>query len=182
MFTSIADRGGVVMGGKLTGDKRVSHGVALSVARDVCATANDYCETVNIAGSLRRLVPTEGLTIGDVDIVVIPKSDESLAEMMLEFGVDPYTKRKQLRKGFSFVHDSVQVDVLVADEDSFGAAMLFLTGSAKQNIQDRAVAKRKGWQLTQYGLWNALKQRVAISEEDIHITLHGRVIPLNERG
>ena len=66
-----------------------------------------------------------------------------------------------------------QVDIYQCDPEYFGAMMLFLTGSQKYNIILRMVAKRKGFKLNQYGLFDRETNKLIASktEQDIYDAL-----------
>ena len=101
-----------------------------------------------VAGSFRRLKPE----IRDVDILV------SVREARW-----PILKQELEKQGMSFfvVGDrvmrgtfrEVNFDIYRADKGEWAAFLLFLTGSGPCNIRLRAMAKKKGFKLNQYGLF-----------------------------
>ena len=53
----------------------------------------------------------------------------------------------------SFLLDSgLQVDVRLLEKKSFGAALLYFTGSKEHNVALRGLANDKGWTLNEYAL------------------------------
>jgi hypothetical protein len=50
--------------------------------------------------------------------------------------------------------DDVQVDCRVVPDKSFGAALLYFTGSKDHNVNLRGLAIRKGYKLNEYGLFD----------------------------
>lgn len=80
--------------------------------------------------------------------------------------------------------DFVMLDfVFVKDPDTWGAALLFFSGSAAFNIRMRAAAKRKGFKLSQNGLFNRDTGELVASktEEDIFAALGWKYMEPMER-
>jgi DNA polymerase (family X) len=56
-------------------------------------------------------------------------------------------------KSSVILHDGIQVDLRVVEEDSFGAALQYFTGSKAHNIKLREMAVRAGLKINEYGLF-----------------------------
>lgn len=104
------------------------------------------------AGSLRR----GRATVGDVDLVIdgteffwVEKLLREIAHLAGEENCHR-TKAGVLKR---VTLDGVPVELYVSKPGAWGAQMLFCTGSPNFNIQQRAVATRKGLMLNQYGLY-----------------------------
>lgn len=137
------------MGGKAMNGRRVSYCMGLEVAQDVITKLASKDECWVVCGSLRREKPEAG----DVDLVVKPvPGQEEYFESRLRslFGTQVNGKAKH-----SGLVGGVQVDVLVTNEQGWGAALLFLTGSWQHNVVMRAKAKKLGLLLNEKGLWKA---------------------------
>ncbi|MFH1609392.1 MAG: DNA polymerase/3'-5' exonuclease PolX [Candidatus Bipolaricaulota bacterium] len=145
-------------------ERRMLLGRALPLARDLCRKldATGLFQRIEPAGSLRRGKET----VGDLDLLAV--SDQpaeaaaaftSLPEVEEEVAVGP--KRSSVR--FS---DGFQVDLRIVPEDSFGAALQYLTGSKEHNIRLRERAVAHGWKLSEYGLFAADGTALAGAEED----------------
>ena len=63
------------------------------------------------------------------------------------------------------LRSGLQVDVRAVPQESYGAALLYFTGSKAHNIALRNVAVRRGWKLNEYGLFSG-KRRIGGSTED----------------
>jgi DNA polymerase (family 10) len=61
----------------------------------------------------------------------------------------------------------IQVDVRVVRPKSFGAALLYFTGSKQHNIKLRQLAVKKGLKINEYGLFKRKKWLSGKKEEDI---------------
>ena len=105
---------------------------------------------ITTAGSLRRRRPT----IGDIDILVSSKKSRSV--------VDSFVKQKGIEKVLGkgdtkatiVLKSGVQVDLRVVPPESWGAASLYFIGSKNYNIDMRKVAIKKGYKLSEYGLYD----------------------------
>ncbi|HUK62000.1 MAG TPA: DNA polymerase/3'-5' exonuclease PolX, partial [Dongiaceae bacterium] len=77
-----------------------------------------------------------------------------------------------------------QVDLRVVAVESFGAALVYFTGSKAHNIELRRIAIEKGWSLNEYGLTRGEKVIAGRSEEDVYRALGMDWIPpeLREAG
>ncbi|MFI1328713.1 DNA polymerase/3'-5' exonuclease PolX [Streptomyces sp. NPDC020845] len=156
---------------------RVPLNVAMSVADDIVAELSRVtgCEACEYAGSLRRMKET----VGDIDILVA--ADASIP-FMEAFTRLPYTaeviahgeKKTSIR-----TTKGLQVDLRVLPLDSWGAGLLYFTGSKAHNIRVRAIAMRHGLKLSEYGLFDAKSgERIASrSEEDVYARLGMDWIP-----
>ena len=118
-----------------------------------------------LAGSYRRGVPF----IGDMDVVIIPV--QTIIEMTPD-ARELFDKIDILPgKRTSIVLESnegpVQCDFYIATLEDWGAQMLTWTGSALMNQIMRGTAKKKGYKLNQYGLWNTqTNERIAGENEN----------------
>ena len=123
------------------------------------------CEAVkriSLAASIRRRKET----IGDVDILVT--SDEPL-EAMDFFVALPQVNRviaKGKTKSTVVLTNNLQVDVRVVDEESFGSALQYFTGSKEHNIELRELAIKRNWKLSEYGLLDKKANRRIAGEEE----------------
>ncbi len=113
---------------------------------------SDICQRWEVCGSYRRGCET----IGDIDILALSRNPKKLIK---EFaGRDCVAKviASGDTKGSVVTKDSVQVDLRVVEEKSWGSALLYFTGSKKHNIHLREFAARKNFILNEYGLFKRL--------------------------
>jgi DNA polymerase (family X) len=73
----------------------------------------------------------------------------------------------------------LQVDLRVVPHDAWGAALIYFTGSKAHNIKIREIAVRRGWKLSEYGLFSTKndKRIAARSEEEVYAKLDLPWIP-----
>ena len=130
---------------------------------------------VQFAGSLRRFRET----IADIDIVVAAHE----ARAIMEFFVSMPRVKEVLAHGdtkSSIVSSSgFQVDLRVVEEENYGAALLYFTGSKAHNIRLRQRALDQGATLNEYGLVELGTEEVLAckSEEEIYAALGLSWIP-----
>jgi DNA polymerase (family 10) len=119
------------------------------------------------AGSVRRCAET----IGDVDILVSAKDGKKIidafvgAEFVQEVIAAGDTKGAAIIKTDSC---SVQVDVRVVPDKSFGAALNYFTGSKQHNVRLREIAVKAKLKLNEYGLFRGKKMIAGATESEIY--------------
>ncbi|GAA3202974.1 DNA polymerase/3'-5' exonuclease PolX [Actinocorallia longicatena] len=143
---------------------RVHLGVALGLAEQVIASLPG-AERITYAGSLRRFRET----VGDIDVLAVGP-----VELMEVFRAQPYVteivaagdKKTSVR-----TDKGVQVDLRVVPAESWGAALIYFTGSKEHNVRIREMAVKKGWKLSEYGLFEGERVIAAATEEEIYAAL-----------
>ena len=106
---------------------------------------------VEVGGSYRRKSPT----VGDLDLLVCGASVAEKAEKSIS---EAFPKISMLASGdtkiaFMIFPDNLQVDIRFVPEESYGAALLYFTGSKDYNVMMRKKAIEKGYLLNEYGLF-----------------------------
>jgi DNA polymerase (family 10) len=139
-------------------------------------------EAVTPAGSLRRGKET----VGDLDLLVTiaagkctPKSIESIAQHILEYPeIDQKLAHGENKVSF-VLKNAMQVDVRILEKESFGAALLYFTGSKEHNVTLRGLANKMGLTLNEYALATLKGERPVAhaTEEDIYAKLGLDYIP-----
>ncbi len=136
----------------------------------------EQVESVTAAGSLRR----GRETVGDLDLLVTMKPGrdkqndiDAVAEYFLKY---PHIEEKLAHgenKVSVLLESSMQVDVRMLEKKSFGAALLYFTGSKAHNVALRGRALDMGWTLNEYALTTLKGGRVVASktEEEIYAKL-----------
>jgi DNA polymerase (family 10) len=133
-------------------------------------------ERVEIVGSIRRMKET----IGDIDILTIIKPGVDPMKVMDFFVSLPEIKEvtaKGPAKTSVVLKIGMDCDLRVFEEKSFGAAMLYFTGSKEHNIEVRKIAIKKGYKLNEYGLFKDDTLIAGKSEEEIYEKLGMQYIP-----
>ena len=145
------------------GPRRYRLSVALAYAEQYMGYLRE-CEdvsTVQVGGSIRRALET----IGDVDILVTiaegkgkGKSKDASAKVVMDHFVSYPDVGEVVSRGSSkstvILKKGLQVDLELVPQESLGAALQYFTGSKVHNIALRERAKRLGFRLSEYGLFN----------------------------
>lgn len=139
-------------------------------AEHVAGPLLDHVESIRgvkravVAGSYRRRKET----VGDLDILVTAKRGADVtATFVLYDEVEEVVSRGstrstvRLRSGFG-------VDLRVVAEVSYGAAAFYFTGSKAHNIALRKRARRKGWKLNEYGLFEDEERIAGKTEKEVY--------------
>jgi len=163
----------------LSGSGRVRLNVADDEAQKLCAyisKAGDAVESVTPAGSLRR----GRETVGDLDLLVTmrpgrdkQKDIDAVAAHILKYpGIDQELAHGENKVSF-LLGSGLQVDVRLLEKKSFGAALLYFTGSKAHNVELRGRALKAGWTLNEYALTTLKGGKVVASktEEEIYSKL-----------
>src|SRR5712691_8281694 len=125
-----------------------------------------------VAGSLRRYKET----IGDVDIVIAGDDAAPIFEVFARARRVERVLARGDTKCSVIVDRGLQIDLRVVPSRSFGAALLYFTGSKEHNVHLRGLALRRKLLLNEYGLYRvgaeARGQEIASrTEEDVYAAL-----------
>jgi DNA polymerase (family 10) len=105
---------------------------------------------IAVAGSLRRRKET----IGDVDLLVEHDGDgTAVVEHFVSFPGAVRVLGSGSTKGSIVLHSGLQVDLRVIPAESFGAALVYFTGSKEHNVALRTMAVREGLRVNEWGVY-----------------------------
>ena len=168
----------------LKGIEMLKRGLERKPLGKVLPIANDILEhlkkkapvkKLNVAGSIRRWKET----IKDIDILA---TSENPKEVMKTFVHLPHVREVLMQgptKSSVILHEDLQVDLRVVEEESFGAALAYFTGSKAHNIRLREMAVKAGLKINEYGIFSEKddKKLGGEKEEDVYETLGLPYIP-----
>src|SRR3989344_93130 len=100
-------------------------------------------KTAIVAGSARR----KKETIGDIDILAIPKATSKFEAIMDKFIALPFIEHifsKGKTKTMVKLKNGLDADLRVVPKESYGAALNYFTGSKDHNIALRELAIKRG--------------------------------------
>lgn len=124
-------------------------------------------ERVELAGSLRRRRDT----VGDLDVLVTGgDADEVMRAFTTHDSVAEVLGHGDTKSSVRLT-SGLQVDLRLVPADSFGAALLYFTGSKEHNIELRRVAIERGMSLNEYGLTRGDTVVAARTEEEVYRAL-----------
>jgi DNA polymerase (family 10) len=139
----------------------------------------DITEKVEVCGSIRRERPE----VGDIDIVCIPKNRFHVVGQILRKLPKPSKIIKDGDKLIQIEYEGVQVDIYLANKNTFETIKLIRTGSANHNIKLCSLAKEKCWHLYAdgRGLVDCDEKLISNTEEGILKNLLGKWVEPKER-
>ena len=80
-------------------------------------------------------------------------------------------------KGSVRTEEGLQVDLRVVSPESFGAALVYFTGSKAHNIRIRGLAIERKLKINEYGVFKGERQKAGKTEEDVYTALDLPLIP-----
>ncbi len=106
-------------------------------------------KSVTVAGSLRR----QKETVRDIDILVVSSFPQKIMDTFVKLAPVKEILSKGRTKASVRTSDGAQVDCRVVENKSFGAALLYFTGSKNFNIKLRQMAIKNGFKINEYGVF-----------------------------
>ncbi len=135
---------------------------------------------VVVCGSYRRMKET----VGDLDLLVATSRPEAVLERFAAYPEVEEVVASGTTRASARLASGLQVDLRVVPEESFGAAVVYFTGSKAHNIALRRLAQERKLKLNEYGVFAAAKRargaerRVAgDTEESVYAALDLPWIP-----
>ena len=114
---------------------------------------------LDLAGSIRRRKET----IKDIDILCTAKSSDVVMSKFVSLPQVRETLAQGETKSSIILDEGIQVDLRVIKPESYGAALMYFTGSKDHNISLRDLARKKGYKINEYGLFKLGKSSAAVS-------------------
>ena len=134
------------------GRERMHLGTATEVAEEFVAALKELPEVKEIAaaGSLRR----GRETVRDIDILVDSVNSQRVMDVFVRLPQVKNVNAHGETKSSILTQNNVQVDIRVVEPKSFGAALLYFTGSKDFNIRLRQIAIKKEMKVSEYGIFS----------------------------
>jgi DNA polymerase (family 10) len=128
---------------------------------------------VVVAGSYRRRRDT----VGDLDVLMIARDGWAAGDKLAKYENVANVLAHGLTRTTVVLRSGLQVDLRVVPKASYGAALMYFTGSKAHNIALRALANDRAWKLNEYGLFSGKRRIAGASEEEIYGKLGLSMIP-----
>ena len=122
---------------------------------------------VVVAGSIRRMRST----IGDIDVLVCADDPEAVADAFERMPEVHAVLARGPTKTMVQLEGGIDCDLRVIPLESFGAALLYFTGSKAHNVALRKLAIKLGYKLNEYGLFKGDTLIAGRTEEDVYAAL-----------
>jgi DNA polymerase (family 10) len=116
------------------------------------------------AGSFRRCKET----VGDLDLLVACARSAQVMERFVDYEEVKEVVSRGTTRSTVRLRSGLQVDLRVVPAASYGAALLYLTGSKAHNIALQSLAAKHGWKLSEYGLFEGRKRLAGRTEPEVY--------------
>jgi len=148
---------------------RMNLGAAFPIAKRIVETLRQKTGSRKIewAGSLRRMKEN----IGDIDILATGPDKEKIVHSFTHLPEVKEVLASGETKASIIVEGGVQIDLRVVEEDSYGAALQYFTGSKAHNIHLRGIAKTRGIKINEYGVFKGEKKIGGKEEKEVYKAL-----------
>ncbi len=153
---------------KSTGRNLLGHilPVANEIKDDLASL--EYVFRVEIAGSIRRRKET----VGDIDILVTTNKPNEVMEYFIGIDlVDDVVVKGPTKSTVRLKENGIDVDLRAFEDEIFGSALMYFTGSKETNVELRRIAIAKGLKLSEYGIFKGDDLVSGRTEEDLFKTL-----------
>lgn len=150
------------------GMERQPLGKVLPIAKDIVGYLETHApvDQIKIAGSIRRWKDT----VKDIDILATSRDPKAVMNAFVHLPSVQDILMHGPTKSSVIIHEGLQVDLRVVEENSFGAALAYFTGSKAHNIRLREMAVKAGLKINEYGIFREKddKKLGGKREEDVY--------------
>jgi DNA polymerase (family 10) len=148
---------------------RMNLGIAFPLAKRIVEVLREKTGSGKIewAGSLRRMREN----IGDIDILATGPDPQKIVHTFTHLPEVKEILASGETKASVIVEGGTQIDLRVVEEDSYGAALQYFTGSKGHNIHLRGIAKAKGIKINEYGVFKGERRIGGEEEKDVYSAL-----------
>lgn len=126
-----------------------------------------------VAGSFRRRRDT----VGDLDVLAIARNGASVGDRLVRYENVARVVAHGPTRTTIVLRSGLQVDLRVVPKASYGAALMYFTGSKAHNIALRGLASDRGWKLNEYGLFDDRRRIAGATENEIYRKLGLAMVP-----
>ena len=153
--------------------------VPLHAAEQFAASLKTYLESipgvarVDIAGSYRRGRDT----VGDLDVLVCAPPDAMPIPSLKRYPELRTLSVAGSTKASGTLRNGLQIDIRVVSAESYGAALLYFTGSRGHSIRLRRRAQERGCRLSEYGFFRGERRIAGRTEAELYGALDLPWIP-----
>lgn len=146
--------------------ERVKLPVAEEITRDLVEylKKDKKIKKIDVAGSNRR----KKETVGDADILVTCKKGSGVMKRFVEYeDVEKVLAEGETRSSVK-LRSGFQVDLRVLPQVSYGAALVYFTGSKAHNIAIRKIAGKKKFKINEYGVFRGDNRVAGGTEKEVY--------------
>jgi len=128
-----------------------------------------------VAGSCRR----RRETAGDLDVLVTSTDSEEAMDFLAEHELVEKVLARGETKQRVRLRSGIEMDLRVVPDESYGAALVYFTGSKEHNIVIRRRAQERGLKINEYGVFRESDDAsiAGVTEEDVYAAVDLPWIP-----
>jgi DNA polymerase (family 10) len=120
-----------------------------------------------VAGSYRRCKET----VGDVDVLVVAHQKSPVMDHFVAYADVAEVLAKGTTRASVILRSGLQVDLRLVEQESFGAALQYFTGSQAHNIAVRRLGRQQGLKINEYGVYKIDKRVAGETEASVYQAL-----------
>jgi DNA polymerase (family 10) len=122
---------------------------------------HDAAEQIDVAGSYRRRKET----VGDLDVLVLSDEGPAVMEHFVDYeDVEEVVSQGETRSTVT-LKSEIDVDVRVVPPESYGAALMYFTGSKAHNVKLRDWAIEEDLKVNEYGAFTTDEDEERVAGE-----------------
>ena len=125
-------------------------------------------EQVSVAGSYRRARED----VGDVDFIATAEAGTPVIEHFAGHEDVVQVLAKGPTRATVVLRGGLQVDLRVVSGKSYGAALVYFTGSKAHNIAIRRIGQQRGLKINEYGVFRGDRRIAGEDEDSVYRALH----------
>ncbi len=144
--------------------------ITLVVAEQVAGPLVEYLKQtpgvndVVVAGSYRR----QKETVADLDILATCEKNSKVMDRFVDYEDVRQVVSQGETRSTVILRSGVQVDLRVVPQVSYGAALMYFTGSKEHNIAIRKIGLAKKLKINEYGAFRGEKRVAGRTEEEMY--------------
>jgi DNA polymerase (family 10) len=115
--------------------------------------------------------------VGDLDILVTCRPHIGVMDRFVAYEDVTEVVAKGETRSTVLLRSGLQVDLRVVPEVSYGAALVYFTGSKAHNIAIRTMAVRKGLKINEYGVFDGDRRVAGRTEAGVYAKIGLPVVP-----
>lgn len=124
-------------------------------------------KSIEVAGSFRRRKET----VGDLDILVSAGRNSDIMKRFVSYEDVDKISAEGKTKSSVILKSGLQVDLRAVENVSYGAALLYFTGSKSHNVKLRTIAMKKKLKLNEYGIFKGQERIAGKTEAEMYARL-----------
>lgn len=128
---------------------------------------------LEVAGSYRRCRET----VGDLDVLACAAQGGPVIRRFLAYPDTARVLSHGTTRASIVLKRGMQIDLRVVKSSSYGAAMVYFTGSKAHNVTLRRMAQKKGLKINEYGVYQGARRIAGDTEASVYATLGLPLIP-----